>query len=315
MAAARRPPPRYDRTAGWSSAIPRRGRFLVRSGPLTGRLGAPADAGPVSANFRAAAVALGADGTAAAVWESTTYSLPWRLRAAVRPAGRARFARYAELGAAEARPGTLLAGAAPVARVGSRGAVTVGFSEPDADRSMCATATPAGRFAAPRQVASAISGILSDVPTIVFGPAAAAAAVSSALTPDESTILSTLVSRRPRLPGRGHDGDRSRRRPARRRDARRARSDLGARPAHIVGQLTLAAAADDRRRGGLSRYAPSFGDCHGAASRAASVSGSSSIATRSCASVSRSRTVTVRSSSVWWSTVTQNGVPISSWRR
>ena len=79
---------------------PRRGRFVVRAGPLTGRLGAAADAGPVSANFRTAAVALGADGTAAAVWESTTYSLPWRLRAAVRPAGRARFARYAELGAA-----------------------------------------------------------------------------------------------------------------------------------------------------------------------------------------------------------------------
>ena len=38
-------------------------------------------------------------------------------------------------------------------------------------------------------------------------------------------------------------------------------------------------------------------------------------ATRSCASESRSRTVTVRSSSDWWSIVTQNGVPISSWRR
>ena len=38
-------------------------------------------------------------------------------------------------------------------------------------------------------------------------------------------------------------------------------------------------------------------------------------ATRSWVSVSRSRSVTVPSSNVWWSTVTANGVPISSWRR
>ena len=36
---------------------------------------------------------------------------------------------------------------------------------------------------------------------------------------------------------------------------------------------------------------------------------------RSCVSESRSRSVTVPSSSVWWSTVTAYGVPISSWRR
>ena len=41
----------------------------------------------------------------------------------------------------------------------------------------------------------------------------------------------------------------------------------------------------------------------------------SSIFTRSCRMVSRSRTVTVWSCSVWKSTVTQNGVPISSCRR
>jgi Fic family protein len=69
------------------------------------------------------------------------------------------------------------------------------------------------------------------------------------------------------------------------------------------------------RLGRLSQTAATFGDCHGAASRAASTSASSSIATRSWPSESRSRTVTVRSSSVWWSTVTQYGVPISSWRR
>ena len=59
----------------------------------------------------------------------------------------------------------------------------------------------------------------------------------------------------------------------------------------------------------------SFGERHGASKRRTSSSGSSSIATRSCSSESRSRTVTVRSSSDWWSTVTQHGVPISSWRR
>ena len=228
---------------------PRRGRFVVRAGPLIARLGAAADAGPVSANFRTASVALGADGTAAAVWESTTYSLPWRLRAAVRPAGRARFARYAELGAAQARPGTLLMGPAPVAALGTRGAVTVGFSDPDANRALCATATPAGRFAAPQPVASAISGIHSEIPTLVFGPAGAAAAVSSALTPDESTILSTLVGVGSGCrvaattaidPAGGPlvavslDG---------------ARPNLGARSAHAVGQLAGAVAADDRRPG------------------------------------------------------------------
>src|SRR5215813_4037536 len=42
---------------------------------------------------------------------------------------------------------------------------------------------------------------------------------------------------------------------------------------------------------------------------------SSETATRSWPIESRSRTVTVLSSSDWKSTVTQNGVPISSWRR
>ena len=49
--------------------------------------------------------------------------------------------------------------------------------------------------------------------------------------------------------------------------------------------------------------------------RCSSSAPSSATGTRSCTSVSRSRSVTVSSSSVWWSTVTPNGVPISSWRR
>ena len=47
----------------------------------------------------------------------------------------------------------------------------------------------------------------------------------------------------------------------------------------------------------------------------AMVLSSSSAFTRSCAMVSRSRTVTVPSSRLLKSTVTHQGVPISSWRR
>ena len=42
---------------------------------------------------------------------------------------------------------------------------------------------------------------------------------------------------------------------------------------------------------------------------------SSAAATRRWAIVSRSRMVTVPSSRDWWSMVTQNGVPMASWRR
>ena len=57
--------------------------------------------------------------------------------------------------------------------------------------------------------------------------------------------------------------------------------------------------------------------CAGAAhcTRSSSRSASSATGTRSWLSESRSRSVTVSSSSVWWSIVTPNGVPISSWRR
>ena len=49
--------------------------------------------------------------------------------------------------------------------------------------------------------------------------------------------------------------------------------------------------------------------------RAPSQAGTSASGTRSCVMESRSRTVTASSSSVSKSTVTQYGVPISSWRR
>jgi hypothetical protein len=65
-----------------------------------------------------------------------------------------------------------------------------------------------------------------------------------------------------------------------------------------------------------SRYAAaSLGVVQGARRRRSSSSPTSSSGMRTCSSVSRSRSVTVRSSSVWWSTVTPHGVPISSWRR
>ena len=53
----------------------------------------------------------------------------------------------------------------------------------------------------------------------------------------------------------------------------------------------------------------------GAARRRCSSAASSSTAIRDWSRVSRSRRVTVPSSIVWWSTVTPQGVPISSWRR
>ena len=64
-----------------------------------------------------------------------------------------------------------------------------------------------------------------------------------------------------------------------------------------------------------AREPASFGELQGAASRPVSSPASSSIGIRTCSSVSRSRRVTVRSSIVWPSTVTPQGVPISSWRR
>ncbi len=66
---------------------------------------------------------------------------------------------------------------------------------------------------------------------------------------------------------------------------------------------------------GVGAAQPSFGVCQGVSRRSDSRSLSSSAATRVCSSVSRSRRVTVPSSVVWPSTVTPQGVPISSWRR
>jgi hypothetical protein len=121
---------------------PRRGRFLIRRGTVAGVLGRATDAGPVTGNFKPSAVALGRDGSIAAVWQSVTYRAPWRLRAAVRPAGATRFARFAQLGFGGA--GSFLGATPPAVRVGAGGRVVIGFATGEAF--MCANATRAGRF-------------------------------------------------------------------------------------------------------------------------------------------------------------------------
>jgi hypothetical protein len=176
---------------------PRRGRFWMRSGTVAGRLGAPLDAGPVSANFRGADVALGADGTAAAVWESTTYSRPWRLRAAVLPAKARRFAPSVLLGSSPGRSGTLLTPAPAAVHIGAAGQVTIGFAVPSlkgGDPLMCATATRAGRFAAPARLAGAESASGADLPAMVFGRTGTAVTVPSAPTPDGERMVYALMT-------------------------------------------------------------------------------------------------------------------------
>src|SRR5581483_4057653 len=85
----------------------------------------------------------------------------------------------------------------------------------------------------------------------------------------------------------------------------------------LAGGAPPAGPLASRPRAGRSRpYSRrSFGEVQGSASFASRSSPSSLAGTRSWASVSRSRRVTVPSSIVWPSTVTPQGVPISSWRR
>jgi hypothetical protein len=175
---------------------PRGGRFLVRTGTVAGRLGAPADAGPVTSNFRGAGIALGQDGTIATLWQSATHSSPWRLRAAVRPATGRAFAPFAELGFDSGRGG-FFGGAAPAVRVGASGRVTVAFTAPSTttprgERTMCATATPAGRFGPARQIALGAPPNLPDQAAMIFGPAASAEVVTT--MPNADTLTTSLVT-------------------------------------------------------------------------------------------------------------------------
>jgi hypothetical protein len=176
---------------------PRRGRFWVRLGTVAGNLGAPRDAGPITANFRGADVALGKDGTVAAVWESTTYSRPWRLRAAVLPATARRFAPSVLLGASPGRSGTLFTPAPAAAHVGDGGLVTIGFAVPggrDGDPLMCATATRAGRFAAPQRLAATESAFGAELPAMSFGRSGTAASVLTTATANGEQVFNTLLA-------------------------------------------------------------------------------------------------------------------------
>ena len=86
-------------------------------------------------------------------------------------------------------------------------------------------------------------------------------------------------------------------------------------PAFVVADST-------RHRRTEFQIRPRFRDGFGnpsyvryAISRCRNSAAHSSLWTRHCCKLSRSRIVTVPSSSVWLSTVMQNGVPTSSWRR
>jgi hypothetical protein len=171
---------------------PRKDRFWVRTGTVAGRLGPPMDAGPVAGNFKPAAVALGPNGTIAAVWQSGTYHRPWRLRAAIRPAGAERFARFAQLGLGT----SFIAESSPGVKVGADGQVTAAFfapsGAPGGQRVMCANATPTGRFGAAHQVA--LGGPLNplDQAPMLFGPANSGAVLTS--MPNGDSLTHSLVT-------------------------------------------------------------------------------------------------------------------------
>ena len=130
--------------------------------------------------------------------------------------------------------------------------------------------------------------------------------------------------------GAGGHGDREQRdEPDAVVDRRRglARADRLAQPAVDVGLHARARRPPRRRRASAARsrgarrrprvaLSPASACCQGAARRAPRTRRQLVDRPRAPASSeSRSRTVTVRSSSDWWSIVTQHGVPISSWRR
>ena len=173
---------------------PRRGRFWVRLGTVAGSLGAPIDAGPVTANFRRADVAIGDDGTVGVVWESTTYSRPWRLRAAVIRRGRLAPAGSAVIGAHPARAGTLESPPAAAVHAGPGGRVTIGFGTPDAGRPiMCVTAGPDGRFASPIVVAGTTQDPSDERAGMLFGPTGDAVSILAGFTATEDAIINSVV--------------------------------------------------------------------------------------------------------------------------
>jgi hypothetical protein len=175
---------------------PRRGRYWVRTGTVAGSLSAPVAAGRLGDNFRGGSVALAQDGTLAAAWQAGTYSRPWRLRAAVRPAVARRFAGPAQLGFAGADHGTLFEGPPPALRIASDGSVTVAFSAPlkttaGDPLAMCARSTPAGRFAPAQRFTEQRSGDPGRPATMVLGRSVSAAMLM--VVPDPDALGRTLV--------------------------------------------------------------------------------------------------------------------------
>jgi hypothetical protein len=175
-----RPPAAMARSDGrMVVGYARGGRFWVRTGTVAGRLGQPMDAGPVAGYARPPAVALGPSGTVAAVWQSGNDARPWRLRAAVRPAGAGRFARFAQLGVAS----KFLAEGSPAVHVGADGHVTAGFFVPSGTggghQVMCANATPAGRFGVARRVVVGEPLDPVDQTPMLFGSAGSGRVVAS----------------------------------------------------------------------------------------------------------------------------------------
>lgn len=175
-------------------AYPQHHRFWVRVGTVAGRLGRPVDAGPVLGNLQDSKVALATNGTMAAVWETASNDGPWHVRAAVRPAGNAAFAPFADLATATRRA----AGALPALHLSDDGAATVGYFEAATSTRgelvqefgtrgvRCAQATPSGRFGGTRLVVAA-GPSSDDVPAMLFGPAGRSTVV--ALMPEDKAVV------------------------------------------------------------------------------------------------------------------------------
>jgi hypothetical protein len=192
-----RPPAAAARTDGTMVVgYPQHHRFWVRVGTVAGRLGRPVDAGPVMGNLQDSKVALAANGTIAAVWETASNNGPWHVRAAVRPAAGAAFAPFANIATAHRRYG----GALSALDLSRDGRATVGYFEAAISTSgqlihageyptggvMCAQATPTGRFGAPRLVVPVFPSSY-NLPAMLFGPAGRSSIV--AVTPEGNAVV------------------------------------------------------------------------------------------------------------------------------
>jgi hypothetical protein len=163
-------------------AVVRARQLWVRAATLGGAAGPAVAAGPLGGNYRSAALALGANGAVAAAWQSSTYGTPWRVRASVRRAGARRFGRFAQIGFTPGVANTLFESSPPGVRLDARGRASVGFellAPPGGPRTLCATATAAGRFAAARRVAAGGAPPALDRAAVTFGAGDGALAIGA----------------------------------------------------------------------------------------------------------------------------------------